>query len=110
MREFATRIVLVALFIGLSGRASLGNDDPSEEPEVQRPFSVKLIDSDGKPVEDAYVGVTAYFGGEGRTIPTLDESGWAYWHGAKSDILGIARLSSGADAGPIGVVARRAGL
>lgn len=77
-----------------------------DEEEAKYPFSVKLVDEDGKPVEGAKAGVTAYFGSEGASLPTEDGTGWRYWRGAKSDAKGIVNFPDGGKSGHACVVAR----
>lgn len=77
-----------------------------DEEEAKHPFLVKLVDEEGKPVEGAKAGVTAYFGGEAASLPTDDGTGWRYWHGATSDADGVVNLVDGGDADYLCVVAR----
>ncbi|HEY4261376.1 MAG TPA: TlpA disulfide reductase family protein [Schlesneria sp.] len=77
-----------------------------DEEEVKHPFSIKLVAEDGKPVDGAKAGVTAYFGSEAKTIPTDDGTGWRYWQGATSDANGVVNLVDGGDADYLCVVAR----
>lgn len=87
--------------------SGIGFAAEDEEPDAKHPFSFKLIDEDGKPVEGATAGVTAYFGKDTlTTIPTDDGTGWRYWLGTKSDADGIVRFLDGGDLGHLCVVAR----
>jgi thiol-disulfide isomerase/thioredoxin len=81
-----------------------GDDDDDGQPEKKHPFSVKLVDEAGNPVAGALAGVTAYFGGEGKTLTAVDENGWRY--DAKADADGIVSFPDGADYDHLCVVAR----
>ncbi|MDB5345346.1 MAG: resA 7 [Schlesneria sp.] len=67
-----------------------------DKEEAKHPFSVKLVDEDGKPVEGATVGVFPYIGEKGSALTIDDGIGWHYMYGATSDADGIATLSDGA--------------
>jgi len=108
MSANVTRVLLAAFIIGTTTNSRLAADEENE-PERKQPFSIKLVDNKGKPVEGSIAGVTAYFGIEVSTLPLMDESGWRYWHGATSDNLGIARLAEGGNVSKLCLVARHAG-
>lgn len=108
--EIRRRLILFSALVASFGARPLAADDGDDtEPDKQHPFAVRLIDSAGEPLAGAFAGVTAYFGSEGRTLPLVDESGWRYWQGAKSDADGIARLPDGAQFDHLCLVARHTG-
>src|SRR5262245_3726584 len=66
-RSLAFNMALAAV----AGAAFAGVDD-DREPETKHPFAVRLLDEAGMRVAGALAGVTAYFGGEGSTLPAVD--------------------------------------
>jgi thiol-disulfide isomerase/thioredoxin len=106
LRFLASGLVLLA-FAGAAH--SGGDDDGDEQPEAKHPFKVRFVDEAGKPVAGALAGVTAYFGSEGKTIPAVDESGWHYWEGEKTDADGLAHLPDGAQFDWLCIVSRHTG-
>lgn len=98
--------VVLGLILTACTLTSFGFAADDEEEEAKHPFSVKLVDEDGKPVEGATAGVTAYLGEQGATFPTDDGTGWRYWHGATSDAGGIVNFPDGRQIGHLCVVAR----
>jgi thiol-disulfide isomerase/thioredoxin len=102
---FVKSHVVLGLVLAACTLTSVGFAADDEE-ETKYPFSIKLIDEDGKPVEGAKAGVTAYFGSEGASLPTEDGTGWRYLYGATSDAKGIVNMPDGRKLGHICVVAR----
>jgi thiol-disulfide isomerase/thioredoxin len=98
--------VRVAFYLGLVTCTLANVGFTAEEEEAKHPFSVKLVDEDGKAVEGAKAGVTAYFGSEGASLPIDDGTGWRYLYGATSDAKGIVNILDGRKLGHMCVVAR----
>src|SRR5580765_4586828 len=82
-------IPLLTMIAGFGARPLAADDNEETEPEKQHPFAVRIVDPGGQPVAGALGGVTAHFGAESDALPLVDESGWRYSDGAKSNADGI---------------------
>ncbi len=109
-RRLVARFALVAaLLVGFSVRPALGDGQEGDEPEPKHPFDVRFVDEAGQPVAGTIAGVTAYFGGEGRTLPVTDKSGWKFWQGADADAEGLCHFTDGSHFDHLCLVARHPG-
>ncbi len=89
---------------------------PESEPPQEAPFEVKLLDTDGKPVVGALVGLFVHSSSralgavENRPAAdkqiVVDETGWGYWLGTTSDADGVAKFRDGRQYRHLCVVAR----
>ncbi|HEV7221736.1 MAG TPA: TlpA disulfide reductase family protein, partial [Pirellulales bacterium] len=100
--QFTIRIIVVLTLALLSDAAFAADDEENgATSEEKQPFSVALVDEDGKPVEGAAAGVTAHFGAylrqlaAERELRPLDESGWFYQFGARSGADGVVHFVDG---------------
>jgi thiol-disulfide isomerase/thioredoxin len=101
--------VVFGLVVAACTFSSVGFAADDKE-EAKHPFSVKLVDEAGKPVEGATVGIFPYIGEKGSALTIDDGTGWQYLYGATSDADGIAKLSDGAIGKDLAcVVARHTG-
>src|SRR5262245_48237149 len=90
-------IATLALGVVFAAMSFARGEEQDSQAEPARPFVVKLVDEEGKPVSGAIAGLTAYFGSEGDSLTAVDETGWKYWRDTKSDDKGIARFAQGRD-------------
>jgi thiol-disulfide isomerase/thioredoxin len=82
----------VALLVGLLASSGFAADEKTENKPKKYPFTVMFIDEDGKPVEGAKAGVSAYFG---PNTAEIDDTGWRYSLGTTSNADGLANFSDG---------------
>lgn len=99
----------VSLLVGVLATVGFAADSKDDNEPKKYPFSVKLIDEDGKPVEGATAGVGAWLGHPDDPTNLVDEQGWGYWYGAKSNADGVVNFVNGGDRDHLCVVARNAG-
>lgn len=80
--------------------------DAEEAEERETPFTVRLVDEEGKPVVGAACGLMAFAGLTDRPPLTIVDDSWCFLNGANSNDEGTARLISQGDRDPVCVVAR----
>jgi thiol-disulfide isomerase/thioredoxin len=80
--------LLLAFQVELYGQEKGDADEPAPKP---RPFVVELVDTAGKPVEGASVGIMAAVGKYIRDRADKDKTEWYYLNHVRSDADGIAR-------------------
>lgn len=92
-----------------SAPLAVGDDPPLEE--KPQPFTVKLVDEAGHPVEGALAGLMAFHGDVAGSLAVSDEDHWHYLYGAQSAKDGLVTISDGREALPrLCVVARHRAL
>ncbi|HEY4309446.1 MAG TPA: TlpA disulfide reductase family protein [Pirellulales bacterium] len=88
MRAWAINFVVLAFL-----EMPAGADPVDEKPrEHSQPLAVEVIDSDGRAVEGADVGLCAAVGEWARKQADKDGTQWHYWLHARTDITGRANL------------------
>jgi thiol-disulfide isomerase/thioredoxin len=88
MQRIAAQFVAAGLVFWLATLDAKA--DTKDPPEPWNEITIRLLDSDGKPVEGAHVGLMGGFNETRKTHEDTDESGFEYSSHARSDANGRA--------------------